>query len=50
MDALGKHGVPVPHLVDLCLDDSIIGTPFYVMEQVQGNIYKARRAIVVVVI
>merc|ERR1719323_1246373 len=40
MDALGKHGVPVPALVTLCEDSSVIGTPFYVMEYVQGKIYK----------
>ncbi|XP_076821808.1 acyl-CoA dehydrogenase family member 10-like isoform X1 [Clavelina lepadiformis] len=39
MDALGKHGVPVPPLLDLCEDSSIIGTPFYVMEFVEGNTY-----------
>uniref|UniRef100_F6XUS6 Acyl-CoA dehydrogenase family member 10 n=1 Tax=Ciona intestinalis TaxID=7719 RepID=F6XUS6_CIOIN len=40
MKAVGNHGVKVPPLLALCEDSSIIGTPFYVMELVQGNIYK----------
>nr|CAB3219669.1 acyl-CoA dehydrogenase family member 10 [Phallusia mammillata] len=40
MHAVQNHGVKVPPLVDLCEDSSIIGTPFYMMELVQGNIYK----------
>jgi len=40
MNALGKQGVPVPPLHGLCEDDSIIGTPFYLMDYVAGKIYK----------
>ena len=40
MSALGANGVPIPPLIDLCEDSSILGTPFYIMEFVQGNIYK----------
>jgi len=40
MEALGRHGVPVPTLLNLCEDSSIIGTPFYLMEYVDGKIYK----------
>jgi len=38
--ALGEAGVPVPKLINLCEDSSIVGTPFYLMEYVQGKIYK----------
>lgn len=39
MEALGTvKGFPVPKVYDLCMDDSIIGSPFYVMEFVQGRI------------
>lgn len=49
--ALGKHNetlkggkdhkdaVPVPKTFCLCTDESVIGTPFYVMEFVQGRIF-----------
>lgn len=40
MKALGKAGVPVPTVLDLCEDSSIIGTPFYLMEYCPGIIYK----------
>lgn len=33
IDALGKEGsVPVPKVYALCLDNIVLGTPFYVME------------------
>jgi len=38
--ALGKTDVPVPEVHLLCQDDSIVGTPFYVMTHVQGRIYR----------
>ena len=38
MSALGKHGFPVPHVHGLCEDESVIGTPFFVMELVEGRI------------
>ncbi|XP_055963190.1 acyl-CoA dehydrogenase family member 10 isoform X2 [Sorex fumeus] len=40
MKALSSSGVPVPKVLDLCTDSSIIGTPFYVMEYCPGLIYK----------
>lgn len=40
MKALGDAGVPVPTVLDLCEDSSIIGTPFYLMEYCPGIIYK----------
>ncbi|KAF2464108.1 APH-domain-containing protein [Lindgomyces ingoldianus] len=37
--ALGSvEGFPVPKVYCLCMDDSVIGTPFYVMEFVKGRI------------
>ncbi|XP_006894785.1 PREDICTED: acyl-CoA dehydrogenase family member 10 [Elephantulus edwardii] len=40
MKALSSAGVPVPKVLDLCEDSSIIGTPFYLMEYCPGIIYK----------
>lgn len=37
--ALGGHGFPVPKVHALCEDDSVIGTPFYVMDLVEGRIF-----------
>lgn len=37
--ALAETAVPVPRVHLLCEDDSIIGTPFYVMEHVRGRIF-----------
>lgn len=36
--ALGSQGFPVPRVYALCEDDSVIGTPFYVMDMVPGRI------------
>ncbi len=36
MKALAGHGVPVPRMRVLCEDSTIIGTPFYVMDFVEG--------------
>lgn len=36
--ALGPTGFPVPRVYGLCVDDSVIGTWFYVMEMVEGRI------------
>jgi aminoglycoside phosphotransferase (APT) family kinase protein len=36
--ALGTQGFPVPRVHGLCEDDSVIGTPFYVMDLVAGRI------------
>jgi aminoglycoside phosphotransferase (APT) family kinase protein len=38
MAALGKTGFPVPMILGVCTDDSVIGTWFYVMEMVPGRI------------
>uniref|UniRef100_A0A8B9XRJ8 Acyl-CoA dehydrogenase family member 10 n=1 Tax=Bos mutus grunniens TaxID=30521 RepID=A0A8B9XRJ8_BOSMU len=40
MKALGNAGVPVPKVLDLCEDSSVVGTPFYLMEYCPGLIYK----------
>jgi len=37
---LGKTDVPVPEVHLLCQDESIVGTPFYVMEHVKGRIFR----------
>ena len=38
--ALGCHtDVPVPKVYTLCEDNSVIGTPFYVMEFLKGRIF-----------
>jgi aminoglycoside phosphotransferase (APT) family kinase protein len=43
--AAGSRGeVPVPRPYLLCLDDSVIGAPFYVMARVPGVIYDGRDA------
>ncbi|XP_078154608.1 uncharacterized protein LOC144549918 [Carex rostrata] len=40
LKALGDHtDVPVPKVFCLCHDSSIIGTPFYIMEYLEGRIY-----------
>lgn len=38
MRALPETAVPVPHARVLCEDPSIIGTPFYVMDHVEGRV------------
>ncbi|CAC5387428.1 ACAD10 [Mytilus coruscus] len=42
MKAVGQHGVPIPKMYGLCEDSSLIGTPFYIMEYVDGRIFKDR--------
>ncbi|KAL0393282.1 UNVERIFIED_CONTAM: putative acyl-CoA dehydrogenase IBR3 [Sesamum radiatum] len=40
LHALGTHTlVPVPKVYCLCTDSSVIGTPFYIMEYLEGRIY-----------
>lgn len=39
MGALADTPVPVPALVDWCGDASILGTPFYLMERVEGRVF-----------
>ncbi|MBW6433221.1 phosphotransferase family protein [Actinoplanes hulinensis] len=40
LDALSKAGFPVPKPVLLCTDTEVIGAPFYLMEHVDGTIYR----------
>lgn len=40
MKALKENGVPMPELLDLCEDSSVVGTPFYVMEYMRGRIFE----------
>ncbi len=39
LKALAPTDVPVPRPVLLCEDDTIIGTPFYLMERVEGRVF-----------
>jgi aminoglycoside phosphotransferase (APT) family kinase protein len=41
ISALAPTAVPVPATVLLCADPEVIGAPFYVMEFVDGTIYRA---------
>lgn len=45
LSALSKAGFPVPHPVVLCTDISVIGAPFYMMEHVDGRIYRDEKDI-----
>lgn len=38
MAALAGSGVPVPRMLHFCADACVIGTPFYVMEHVEGRV------------
>ncbi|KAJ2513708.1 hypothetical protein GGI11_004037 [Coemansia sp. RSA 2049] len=39
LDALGRHtSVPVPRVYALCEDASVLGTPFYLMEYLEGRV------------
>ncbi|MFI5889300.1 phosphotransferase family protein [Actinoplanes sp. NPDC051513] len=40
LEALSKAGFPAPRPVVLCTDISVIGAPFYMMEHVDGRIYR----------
>ena len=39
ISALATTGFPVPDTYGLCEDESVLGTPFYVMEKVDGRIF-----------
>lgn len=39
LSTLGKTGFPVAHVHGLCLDDTVIGTWFYIMDMVEGRIF-----------
>ena len=38
--ALGDTDVPVPKTYSLCKDSDVIGTPFYIMEYLDGRIFE----------
>ncbi|MEJ0025915.1 MAG: phosphotransferase family protein [Rhizomicrobium sp.] len=40
MKALDGTGVPVPRMRLLCTDDSVIGTGFYVMDYLEGRVFR----------
>ncbi|HUD49943.1 phosphotransferase [Parvibaculum sp.] len=40
MKALADTDVPVPHMYALCEDDGVIGTSFYVMEFLEGRVFR----------
>lgn len=40
MKALGQTDVPVPVMRALCEDDAIIGTSFYVMDYLEGRVFR----------
>jgi aminoglycoside phosphotransferase (APT) family kinase protein len=40
LDALSRAGFPVPEPVLLCTDTDVIGAPFYLMQHVDGKIYR----------
>jgi aminoglycoside phosphotransferase (APT) family kinase protein len=39
ISALHPTGVPVPRPITLCEDASVLGTPFYLMERVEGRVF-----------
>lgn len=41
MTALAGSRVPVPRMVLLCEDSSVLGVPFYVMERVEGRVLRS---------
>ncbi len=44
ISALGSTEVPVPRPLGLCLDESVNGAPFYVMEHVRGHVLRDKAA------
>ncbi|MFU8854596.1 phosphotransferase family protein [Micromonospora sp. SL1-18] len=42
ISALAPTEVPVPRALLLCPDDDVIGAPFYLMEKVDGVVYRSR--------
>lgn len=40
MKALSGSGVPVPRMILLCEDTTLIGTSFYVMEGIEGRVFR----------
>ena len=43
MSALAASAVPVPRMIALCEDASIVGTPFFLMEYVEGRNFREMR-------
>jgi aminoglycoside phosphotransferase (APT) family kinase protein len=43
MSALGSIGFPVPHMRAFCDDTAVVGTPFYVMDFLEGRIFRNAR-------
>lgn len=43
MSALGSIGFPVPRMRAYCADDTVIGTAFYVMDFLEGRIFRDAR-------
>lgn len=39
MTALAGAGFPVPRVLGVCMDESVVGAEFYVMEMVEGRIF-----------
>jgi len=39
IEALGRQAFPVARVYGLCEDESVIGTPFYVMDMIEGRIF-----------
>jgi aminoglycoside phosphotransferase (APT) family kinase protein len=42
LSALAPTAVPVPEVYLLCMDPDVIGAPFYLMERVEGTVYRDR--------
>lgn len=39
LGAVGRAGIPVPHVHALCMDPTVIGSMFYVMDRVPGRVF-----------
>lgn len=40
MSALGPTDVPVPHMYALCEDEAVLGQAFYIMDWVEGRVFR----------
>ncbi|WP_017974441.1 phosphotransferase family protein [Actinopolyspora halophila] len=45
MSALADTAVPVPRTHLLCADENVLGAPFYVMDFVEGQVYRSREQV-----
>jgi aminoglycoside phosphotransferase (APT) family kinase protein len=43
LSALSGSPVPVPRTLLLCRDEAVLGAPFYLMEKVEGTVYRTAR-------